>query len=147
MIDTGNKLAATPVPVPLRLTVCGLLEAVSVKLNEALRLPPADGVNVTLTEHVPCEGTVTSEQVSALLLKSAAFVPLIATAETVRLAPLLLVSVTLCVGLVVPRDWEKAKPNGAKITDPGVKLATRFAAFTVPIPVAKSHPGAAPNAD
>jgi hypothetical protein len=39
---------AAAVPVPERLTVCGLLLALSEILTEAVRLPLAEGVNVTL---------------------------------------------------------------------------------------------------
>ena len=35
-------------PVPERLTVCGLPLALSVMLTEAVRLPLAEGLNVTL---------------------------------------------------------------------------------------------------
>ena len=41
-------VAALCVPVPERLTVCGLPRALSVILTEALRLALAEGVNVTL---------------------------------------------------------------------------------------------------
>jgi len=39
---------AVSLPVPERLTVCGLPRALSVMLTEAVRLPLAKGVNVTL---------------------------------------------------------------------------------------------------
>jgi len=45
----GERLTAGAVPVPERLTVCGLLGALSVKESEAVRLPVAVGVKVTLT--------------------------------------------------------------------------------------------------
>jgi len=44
----GERLARAAVPVPERLTVCGLPLALSVILTEAVRLPLAAGVNVTL---------------------------------------------------------------------------------------------------
>jgi hypothetical protein len=40
-------------PVPDMPTVCGLPDALSVNISEALRLPAADGVKVTSTVHVP----------------------------------------------------------------------------------------------
>ena len=43
----GERLATAAVPVPERLTVCGLPLALSVMLTEAVRLPLAEGVNVT----------------------------------------------------------------------------------------------------
>ena len=46
----GERLtrAAVGVPLPERLTLCGLPLALSVMLSEAVRLPLAEGVNVTL---------------------------------------------------------------------------------------------------
>ena len=44
----GERLARAAAPVPERLTVCGLLLALSVMLSEAVRLPLAEGVNLTL---------------------------------------------------------------------------------------------------
>jgi len=92
--------AATPVPV--KLTVCGLPLALSVKLSEALRLPVADGVNVTLTVQVLLGVTVAPVQVSALLAKLLAFVPPIVTVEMLRLPVPLLVTVSAWAALVVP---------------------------------------------
>ena len=51
------RLAAGPVPVPVRLTVCGLPLALSVMLTEAVRLPGAEGVNVTLIVQLPPAAT------------------------------------------------------------------------------------------
>lgn len=91
------------IPVPLKATFCGLLEALSVKFSEPLRLPVADGVKVTLTAQVPLGVTVPPEQVSELLAKSLAFVPPIVTVEMVRLPVPLLVTVSICPALVVLR--------------------------------------------
>ena len=44
----AERLTTTAVPVPERLTDCGLPLALSVMLTEAVRLPLAAGVNVTL---------------------------------------------------------------------------------------------------
>ena len=100
--EEDDKLTRGTIPVPLKLTVCGLLEALSVKFSEALRLPVADGVNVTLTVQVPLGITVAPVQVSALLAKSLAFVPPIVTVEMVRLAVPVLVTVSAWAALVVP---------------------------------------------
>src|SRR5271157_4297696 len=89
-------------PFPVKLTVCGLLEALSVKFSEALRLPVADGSNVTLTAQVLLGVTVAPVQVSALLAKSLAFVPLIVTVEMVRLPVPVLVTVSVWAVLLVP---------------------------------------------
>ena len=44
----GVRPSTGAVPVPERLTVCGLPLALSVMLTEAVRLPLAEGVKVTL---------------------------------------------------------------------------------------------------
>jgi hypothetical protein len=44
----GERLTTGAVPVPERLTVCGLPLALSVMLTEAVRLPLAVGLKVTL---------------------------------------------------------------------------------------------------
>jgi hypothetical protein len=98
--EEGDNSTPTPIPVPLKVSVWGLWGAMSVKLNEALRLPIANGVNVTLTEHVPLGITVAPVQVSALLAKSLEFVPLIPTVKMLRLAVPVLVTVTLCAALL-----------------------------------------------
>lgn len=49
----GERLATGAVPVPDKVTVCGLLAALSVKVTEAGRLPEVVGVNVTLMLQVP----------------------------------------------------------------------------------------------
>ena len=101
-VGTADKLTTGPVAVPLKLTVCGLPLALSVKLSEALKLPVADGVNVTLTVQVLLGATAAPVQVSALLAKSLAFVPLIVTVETLSAALPVLLRVTVCDALVVP---------------------------------------------
>jgi len=73
-----------------------------VKFSEALRLPVADGVNVTLTAQVLLGVTLAPVQVSALLAKSLAFVPPIVAVEMVRLAVPVLVTVNALAALVVP---------------------------------------------
>jgi hypothetical protein len=46
--DVGESRTAVPVPVPLRLTVWGLLKALSTRETVAVRIPRAVGVKVTL---------------------------------------------------------------------------------------------------
>lgn len=46
------------VPVPVSETVCGVPEALSVIVTEAMRLPVADGVNVTLIEQFALTASV-----------------------------------------------------------------------------------------
>ena len=99
-LESESETAGAP-PVPERVTVCGLSLVLSLKLSEALRLPVADGVNVTLTVQVPLGITVAPVQVSALLAKSLAFVPPSVTVEMVRLAVPVLVTVSAWAALVV----------------------------------------------
>ena len=47
------RVARGPVPVPVKLTVCGLYDALSVKVSVAPRLPLVVGEKVTLTVHIP----------------------------------------------------------------------------------------------
>jgi hypothetical protein len=96
------RLTLGAVPVPLKPTTCGPPLALSAKFREALRLPVADGVNVTLTAQVPLGVTVAPVQVSALLAKSLAFLPPIVAVEMVRLPVPVFVTVTPWAELVVP---------------------------------------------
>jgi hypothetical protein len=43
----------TATPVPLKATLCGLRESLSVKTNEAVSAAAAEGSNVTLTVQLP----------------------------------------------------------------------------------------------
>jgi hypothetical protein len=92
---------AGAVPVPVRLTDCGLPVALSVKLKEALRVPMAAGVKVTLTPQLLPGVTFAPVQESALLVKSPAFEPPSATVEMERVAVPVLVTVRLKGPLVV----------------------------------------------
>jgi hypothetical protein len=97
-------------PVPDRATACGLVAALSAMVRVAVRVPPAVGLKVTVTLHVPLGGTVAPEQVSALLVKSLAFVPLTAAVEITTFAPPLLVKVTCCAldgafSTTEPKPW------------------------------------------
>lgn len=93
--------AATPVPV--RLTVCGLFGALSVKRSVADSLATIEGVNVTFTEQVPLGATDVPLHVSALVAKSAAFAPASVTAPVpkVKVAFPLFVIVRVCGVLAV----------------------------------------------
>jgi hypothetical protein len=48
----GDRLATAAAPVPERLTVCGLPVALSARVRDAVRVPLAAGLNVTLTEQL-----------------------------------------------------------------------------------------------
>jgi hypothetical protein len=51
------RLTAGAVPVPERLTVCGLPAALSEMLTDAVRVPVAVGLNVTLIVQLPPAAT------------------------------------------------------------------------------------------
>jgi len=53
----GERLTTAAVPVPERLAVCGLPLALSVMLTEAVRLPVAAGVKVTVMAQLPPAAT------------------------------------------------------------------------------------------
>jgi hypothetical protein len=54
----AERLTMEAVPVPVRVTVCGLLVALSAIVTEALRLRIAVGVNFTVIVQVPFAVTV-----------------------------------------------------------------------------------------
>jgi hypothetical protein len=96
----GERLTA--IPVPLRATLCGLFAALSVIVRLAVLVPLAVGVKVTLTAQLPFGITVAPVQVSALLPKSLAFVPVSPTLVIVRFPDPVLVTVSVCAVLFVP---------------------------------------------
>jgi len=53
----AERLAVTAVPVPVKLTVCGLPAALSRMLIVAVRVPATVGVNVTLIVQLPPAAT------------------------------------------------------------------------------------------
>jgi hypothetical protein len=127
-------------PVPVKPNVCGLLEALSVKLSVPARLPVADGVKVTPTVQVRKEVTVAPVHESAPLAKSPAFEPPTVTVERIRLAVPVLVRVTVIGALVVPIFSEpKGRGDGARLTD-GAAAADPLARYAVPWEVATSKP-------
>jgi hypothetical protein len=89
----GERLTAEVTPVPERLTVCGLAPALSAMVKEAVRLPPAVGVNVTLMVQLPPAATELPQVL--LCSKSLAFVPVIAMLEIFSEALPVLERVTL----------------------------------------------------
>jgi hypothetical protein len=109
------------------------LEALSVKINEALRLPVAEGAKVTLSVQVPFGVTVAPVQASAFVAKSLAFVPPTVTVERVRLAVPVLVTVTVWAALVPPTFCApKVRLVGEQLTKGAVPLAEIFATNALP---------------
>jgi len=86
-------------PVPVRVTVCGLPLALSVMVSEAVRVPQPEGVNITAIVHwVP----VASEAPHVLVSpKSLALVPVIVEPLIVKAALPVLVRVMVWEELVV----------------------------------------------
>jgi hypothetical protein len=101
--EETDKLTTGPVPVPVKVTACGLPAALSVRFNVALRFPTADGVKLTLTEQVPLGATAAAVQVSEISEKSPVFVPPTVTAEMARFAVPELVTVSTKAVLAVFR--------------------------------------------
>ena len=99
----GERLTTAAAPVPERLTVCGLPLALSVMLTEAVRLPLAEGLNVTLiVQLLPAATELPHVLVWA---KSLALTPVSARLVMFSVVPPLFVSVTAWALLVVPRAW------------------------------------------
>ena len=97
----GDRLTPAAVPVPDRLTACGLPLALSAMLTDPARLPLAEGVNVTLIVQLPPAAT----ELPQLLLcaKSLAFVPVTARLLMISAAFPPFVNVTLrAAALVTP---------------------------------------------
>ena len=89
-------------PVPERLTACGLPLALSVMLSEAVRLPEAEGVKVTLiVQLAPAATELPHVLVRA---KSPALVPATAMLVMLKVALPVLLRVTVRAVLVVPTD-------------------------------------------
>ncbi len=103
---------ACAMPVPARLTVCGLLVALSVTVMDPVYAPVAVGVDVTLMVQVPRAATV-PPQVFVSVKPALATILVIAKAE----AGLLFVNVTV-IGLLVMRiGWlPKFKEVGLIVT-------------------------------
>ena len=89
------------VPVPLKLTVCGLPLALSVSVRLPDRAPLTVGVNVTLITQLPLAATG-ALVLQVVPLASIAKSPVTAMPVKVKDAVPLLVTVTALAALVVP---------------------------------------------
>jgi hypothetical protein len=134
--------------VPVRATVCGLFPAESVNVRVAPRVPAADGVNVTLTVHVP-EPARLAPQVLAEIAKSPAFGPEMAMLLMLIEALPALLMVTDCGEVVPPTAvFAKVMLAGVSVT-PGAlpvpdsaTVCGLFPAESVNVNVAVRVPGA-----
>src|ERR1700680_2069077 len=103
----GLRFTPGVTPVPVRVTVCGLLAALSVMVTEAARGPTAAGLNVTLIVQFAPVASVAGDlrQVFAVMAKSVGLAPVTAMVVIVRGAVPLSVRVMVCAGEVLPTCW------------------------------------------
>jgi hypothetical protein len=121
LVGLDVTLPVLPAPEPVSVTLCGLFVAESVKLNVAVRVPVAVGLNTTDAVQLPDAARLVPH-VLLEMLKSPAFVPLIATVEIVTDALVPLASVAACDALLVPTAVEaNVRVVGLAPTPPGAK--------------------------
>jgi hypothetical protein len=122
----GTSVWVTVSPTPVRATLCGLPEAVSVNWRDAVRTPVAEGVKLTLTLQalpLPASELV---QLFPLMEKSAAFAPVIATEVKLMDASPFRVAVMVLVLLV--------EPTGSTPKSLVAKLKLRSCTTVCPVP-------------
>jgi hypothetical protein len=99
-VNGADKLTTGAVPVPLKLTICGLLLALSVNVRLPERLPLAVGVNVTLITQLLLAATG-APVMQVVPLPTTAKSPVAAMLVKVKDAVPLLLTVTALAALVV----------------------------------------------
>jgi hypothetical protein len=99
----AEKFRPGAVPVPLRVTDCGLPAALSVIVTLAARLPLAAGAKVTLM--VQFEPPARELPHVFVWTKSPLLVPVIAMLVIVIATVPVLLNVIVCAALVVPTFW------------------------------------------
>ena len=99
----GLRLTREADPVPLKVTDCGLPGALSAIVSKAARAPAAAGVKVTLIVQLLPPATELAQVL--VWAKSVALIPVIAMLVVARAAFPVLVRVTDCAELVLPRFW------------------------------------------
>src|ERR1700733_13526847 len=120
MVAPGARLVVAPMPLPVRLTVAGLLLALLVTVSVPVRVPDAVGLNVTFTvQELPA---ATLEQL-LVWLKS----PVTETPETLAALVPELVTVTAWAAELEPT------PVPAKDRLPGAAFSTGPGAVPVPV--------------
>lgn len=110
-------------PVAVRGTVCGLPVALSVMLTEAVRVPVAVGVKVTLI--VQLVATASEPPHVFVCAKSPLFVPVMAMPAIVNGAVPVLHRLTICAPLVPPTIW----PPKLRLAPPSATIGA------MPVPV------------
>ena len=112
---TAIEVNVAVVPVPLRLMLCGLLPALSVKLKVPVLVPVALGENVTDVPQLAPGPSVAG--LSGQVDVDAKSLALLLMLVMVKAEARLLVSVTACDALVVPRACPaKLKLDGLTVT-------------------------------
>src|SRR5207249_4957734 len=116
-----EKSAAMLEPAPVRLTVCGLPEVLSVARRLPVRVPDAVGENVTLMAQFPPTAKDRKRVVEGKRSR------LVESAVIAKAAEPVFVSVTVCAALVVPTVWL------AKGSEAGESLAVVVDAGPLPV--------------
>src|SRR5215217_2694856 len=107
----------SPMPVPAIGTVCGLLAALSVRMNVAERAPDAVGEKVIDTLQLAPAASVRPEQPSLTCVKSSGFAPRVAALSMNSDALPVFVTVMDCGALVVPiASSAKVSEAGENVT-------------------------------
>jgi hypothetical protein len=123
------------VPVPNRVTLCGLPAALSVIVTAAFRAPTAVGVKVTLIVQLAfgATGLPAAQVVPVASAKSPALAPVNPTLVKVRFAVPLLVTVTVCAALVVVTTCAgKFRLAGARTIPGAVPVPVRGTVWGLP---------------
>ena len=124
-------VAAVSLPVPERLTFCGLPLTLSEMLTEAVRLPLSKGVNVTLI--VQREKAANDLPQVLVSEKSLAFVPVTVMLVMLKAALPVLFRVTVFAVLALFMGWlPKARLVGERPT-PDVPVFKRLVAWGLPV--------------
>jgi hypothetical protein len=119
-------LAVGPIPVPVKLAVCGLPARVSKTLTEAVRVKGAVGEN--LTEIVQVAFTANNKPTLQVVFseKSPGFVPVILTLLMVKLAvPVLVTVITVAEVVELTFSYPKGTLAGEKLIWPAVPVPLR----------------------
>jgi hypothetical protein len=126
------RLAVGLVPVPVRVTVCGLPVALSEMVTVAVRLPTAAGVKITLIVQLPCTASELPQvDVSG---KSEALAPVTAMLLKFKVALPLLVMVTVWAAALVPTDWlPKVRMLAERPTAADKPVPVKFTVWGLPV--------------
>jgi hypothetical protein len=126
-----DRLAVAEVPVPPRLRDWGLPLALSVKLTEADRLPPAVGSNVTLIVQLAPAATELPQVF--VWAKSPGLAPVSAMPERLKAALPPLVRVAVTIPLLVLTDWlPNERLAGERLTAAAVPVPERLTVWGLP---------------